>query len=67
MNARSLFNAGLALLIYYAFFPVISPILSDFSGSGGYWSPLTVFMVAVLPIFLFIGILVGGVRDAQPR
>lgn len=67
MNFSSLFQAGLALLLYYIFWPVLSPILQGFTGGGHFWAPLNVFMVGILPFAIFLLIALRGVRDERPR
>lgn len=65
MNWGSLVQAGACVGIYYAFWPVISDVLNSFTGGIGYWGPVVSFLVGGIPIIIFLGIAVGGVRDAR--
>lgn len=66
MNFGSLMQAALAVMLYYAFWGIMQPVLSDFTAGGSFWAPLNALMVSVIPIMIFLGIAVRGVKD-EPR
>lgn len=67
MNWKSIMQAGIAVMLYYAFWGVVQPIIQDFTAGGSFWAPLNALMVSVIPFVIFLGIAVGGVRDDRSR